>query len=85
MKFLAIKVIIIIWMARYYEVNEKKLNSYTDSLYVYKDITPNISINNNYNKVIIKGNPSNKNISLIVKLKIAICWLTARNKKTPIP
>lgn len=49
-------------------VKMKKLNSYTNSLYVYKDITPNISINNNYNKVIIKGNPSNKNISLIVKL-----------------
>ncbi len=28
-----IKVIIIIWMARYYEVNEKKLNSYTTSFF----------------------------------------------------
>ena len=47
----------------------KKLNNYTDSLYVYKDIIPKISINNNYNKVIIKGNFNNKNISIIVKLE----------------
>ena len=50
----------------YYKM--KKLSYYTDSLYVYKDIIPNISINNQYDKLIIKGNPYNKNIGIILKL-----------------
>ena len=43
----------------------KKIGYFEESLIKYEDIYPNISINNNYNKYIIKGNPYNKNISLI--------------------
>ena len=47
----------------------KKLKSYSDSLYVYKFTDPKISIKNKYDKLIIKGNSYNKNISLILKIK----------------
>ena len=43
----------------------KKLNYFEPSLIVYQDIYPEISIYNNYQKYIIKGNTKNKNISLI--------------------
>ena len=43
----------------------KKLGYYEQSLIKYDTIYPEISIYNNYNKYIIKGNPNNKNISLI--------------------
>ena len=47
----------------------KKLSSYSNSLYVYDIVNPSISINNQYDKLIIQGNPLNKNISILVKLK----------------
>ena len=47
----------------------KKLKSYSDSLYVYKFKNPKISINNKYDKLVIKGNSYNKNISLLLKIK----------------
>lgn len=43
----------------------KKIGYFEESLLIYKDIYPTISIYNNYNKYIISGNKSNKNISLI--------------------
>lgn len=43
----------------------KKLGYFEESLLSYKDLYPNISIYNNYNKYIIKGNPYQKKISLI--------------------
>ena len=43
----------------------KKIGYYEPTLLVYKNIYPEISIYNNYNKYIIKGNTKNKNISLI--------------------
>lgn len=43
----------------------KKIGYYEESLLSYKNIYPEISIYNNYNKYIIKGNPYNKSISLI--------------------
>ena len=46
----------------------KKLNYFEPSLIVYQDIYPEISIYNNYQKYIIKGNIKNKNISLIYLL-----------------
>ena len=43
----------------------KKINYYEPSLLIYKEIYPEISIYNNYNKYIIRGNTSKKNVSLI--------------------
>lgn len=43
----------------------KKIGYYEPTLLIYKTIYPEISIYNNYNKYIIKGNTSHKNISLI--------------------
>lgn len=43
----------------------KKIGYFEPSLLVYKNIYPEISIYNNYNKYIIKGNTKNKSISLI--------------------
>ena len=43
----------------------KKIGYFEPSLIVYKNIYPEVSIYNNYNKYIIKGNTKNKNISLI--------------------
>lgn len=43
----------------------KKIGYYEPSLLVYKEIYPEISIYNSYNKYIIRGNTNKKNISLI--------------------
>lgn len=43
----------------------KKIGYYEESQLSYNDLYPEISIYNNYNKYIIKGNPYQKNISLI--------------------
>ena len=43
----------------------QKIGYYEPSLLIYKNIYPEISIYNNYNKYIISGNTDNKNISLI--------------------
>lgn len=43
----------------------KKIGYFEPSLLIYKTIYPEISIYNNYNKYIIKGNTKNKSISLI--------------------
>ena len=46
----------------------KKYGSYNESLMVLKEIQPVVSITNNYDKYIIKGNPNNKNIALVFKI-----------------
>lgn len=43
----------------------KKIGYFEPSLMVYKDVYPEISIYNNYNKYIIKGNTSEKKIALV--------------------
>lgn len=43
----------------------KKIGYYDESLLVYSKVYPEISIYNNYNKYIIKGNTSSKNVALI--------------------
>ena len=43
----------------------KKYGVYTETLTVLKEISPKISISNNYNKYIVGGNKENKNISLV--------------------
>lgn len=45
--------------------NMKKIGYFEESLISYKNIYPNISIYNNFNKYIIKGNIQNKQVSLI--------------------
>ena len=43
----------------------KKIGYFEPSLVVYKNIYPEVSIYNNYNKYITSGNIKNKNISLV--------------------
>ena len=43
----------------------KKIGYFEPALVIYKEIYPEISIYNNYNKYIIRGNTKNKDISLI--------------------
>ena len=43
----------------------KKIGYFEESLISYKNIYPEISIYNNYNKYIVKGNTSNKQVSLL--------------------
>ncbi len=45
----------------------KKVNTYNESLLVFNEIKPKLSIDNNLDKIIISGNPSEKNISIILK------------------
>lgn len=47
----------------------KQINTFNDKLLVYKDIYPNISVNKKYDKYIISGNESKKEISIIFILK----------------
>ena len=46
----------------------KKINKYIESLYIFDYIKPNISIKNQYDKVIINGNNYNHNISILLKI-----------------
>ncbi|MBQ6324279.1 MAG: hypothetical protein IJI22_05565 [Bacilli bacterium] len=46
----------------------KNYGTYNEFLTVLKEIKPPISINDNYDKYIIRGNPNNKNIALIFKI-----------------
>lgn len=46
----------------------KKIGFYNENMYVYKDIKPNISLNDNIDKYIVSGNKSKRNISLIFKV-----------------
>lgn len=49
--------------------NMKKINSYNDKLLKYKDIIPEISLNNIFDKYIINGNEANRNVSLVVYMQ----------------
>lgn len=46
----------------------KKLGKYNDNLYVYDVVKPTISIKGNYNKFVINGNTTKKEVSLIFKV-----------------
>lgn len=50
----------------YYEM--KKYGTYNEALTVMKEVTPDISIDNNYDKYIIRGNKNKKEVGLIFKL-----------------
>lgn len=47
----------------------KKIGTYNDNLIVYKEITPSISINDNYDKYVVSGNNNKNMVSLIFKLE----------------
>ena len=49
--------------------NMKKYGAYNETLIETKEVSPTISITNNYNKYIIKGNPNKRKISLILIIK----------------
>lgn len=49
--------------------NMKQINEYTDKMLKYKDLVPEISINNTYNKYIVSGNSLDRNVSIIVYIK----------------
>ena len=45
--------------------NMKVIGTYLEDYYIYKDIIPDISINENYDKFIISGNKEKKDISIV--------------------
>lgn len=47
--------------------NMKKINSYSESMLVFDEVIPNITINNNFDKYIISGNPNLSRVSLVFK------------------
>ena len=49
--------------------NMKRLGSFNENLLIYDLILPDVSITNNYDKYIIKGNPKKNMISIIFKVK----------------
>ena len=46
----------------------KRINKYTESLLVFNYNKPDISIDNRYDKLIINGNNTNRNISILLKI-----------------
>ncbi len=46
----------------------KKINKFLESLIVFKETPPDISLKNNYDKVIINGNKTSKSISILLKV-----------------
>ena len=46
----------------------KRYGKYNEALTVLKDTKPTISIENTYDKYLVKGNPKKRNISLIFKV-----------------
>ena len=46
----------------------KQYGTYNEALTVLKETKPTISIEDNYDKYLVKGNPNNRNISLVFKL-----------------
>jgi len=49
--------------------NMKKINSFNDNLLKYKDLIPEISITNIFDKYIVKGNKEGRNVSIVVYIK----------------
>ncbi len=49
--------------------NMKKVNEYTEKMLKYKDLIPEITITNIYNKYISSGNRFNRNVSIVVYIK----------------
>ena len=43
----------------------KRLGAYNPSLYIYNNVSPTITINDNYDKYIVSGNTKKRNIYLI--------------------
>ena len=50
-------------------IQMKKMNKYNANYYIYKNVSPTISINNNYDKYITKGNYLKNEVSLIFPIK----------------
>ena len=67
--------------------NMKKVGLYNEMLYAYKEIKPSISLNDNKDKYIIKGNPNKLNVAIIIKLvnEIKLDEITSKISKKEIP
>ncbi len=52
--------------------NMKKINEYNSNLLKYKDLIPEITISNIYNKYITKGNSHNRRVSIVINIKDSI-------------
>lgn len=50
----------------------KKINEYTDKLLKYRDVIPEITINNIYNKYIVSGNKYKREVSIVVNINNSI-------------
>ena len=61
-------------------MNMKKAGSFSESFLVYKSILPEISLKDNLDKTIIKGNPQKQAVSLVLEYnEELIKYLTANN------
>lgn len=49
--------------------NMKKINSYNESMLVFDEVIPNISLNQNYDKYIISGNINLNRVALVFKVE----------------
>lgn len=47
----------------------KKYGTYNESLTTFKEVSPAISVNDYYDKYIVSGNPEQKNVALVFKVK----------------
>lgn len=50
-------------------INIKRMGYFDDKFLIYKDVLPSVSISNNYDKYINRGNPSKNSVSLVFVLK----------------
>ena len=48
--------------------NMKKINAYKESMLVFKSIKPDISLINQFDKIIISGNQDKSNVSILLKI-----------------
>ena len=46
----------------------KKIGTYNNSLIIYKEVIPTVSINDNYDKYVVSGNDNKNMVSLILKI-----------------
>lgn len=59
--------------------NMKKINQYNESMFVFDEITPDISLVNEYDKYIVKGNTFKNQVALVFKVNDSYYINTVNN------
>ncbi len=49
--------------------NMKKYNSYNEDMFIFREVLPEINLNDNYDKYIVSGNKSKNQVALVFKIK----------------